>query len=337
MSLTDFGRLADGRPVRAARLSRPGGLDLEIIEYGAIIRTLMVPVGGERINTVLGFDALSAYEADPSYQGCIVGRCANRIGRARFTIDRVSYLVEANEGANTLHGGQLGFGKRLWRFEEPVSATEIALTYVSPNGEAGFPGEARCRVVFSLPADDVLEIQYEATVDHATPLNLCHHPYFNLSGVPGASVLDHELQIRAPAITPVEPDLIPTGAFMPVEGTAFDFRRPRGVGDALAEDHPQLRLGGGIDHNWVLEQGVGPAVRLRSPRNGLTLSLTTDQPGLQVYGGQGLPQPFVSHGAVVLEPQGFPDAVNQPDFPSVIVRPGEVYRRRAIYRFAVEP
>jgi aldose 1-epimerase len=330
VSLASFGRLADGREVAAVTLSG-GGLEVELIAYGAIVRRLTITAGGAPVSPVLGFDSLADYEADRAYQGCIVGRCANRIGGAAFEIDGVRHEVEANEGRNCLHGGLLGFGKRLWTFEavEPARAT---LRYVSPAGEAGFPGEVRCRVRVEA-GEDGLAFDYTAETDAPTPVNLTHHLYFNLSGDPTTPVLDHDLTIAGDAVTEVDAELIPTGRLLPVAGTPFDFRTPRRIGDALDEDHPQLALGGGIDHNWAL--GAGPvAAALACRRTGLSLAIETDQPGLQVYGGQGLTTPFAAHGGLVFEPQGFPDAVNRPHFPGVVLRPGAIYRRRAVYRFA---
>lgn len=332
MTLTSFGRLADGREVEAATL-RADGLEVELIAYGAIVRRLMVPAGGRHVSAVLGFDRLADYEADRTYQGCIVGRCANRIGGAAFEIDGVRHEVEANEGRNCLHGGALGFGKRLWSFERLEPGLAV-LAYTSPAGEAGFPGEVRCRVRFEV-ASDALAIDWEAETDQPTPVNLTHHLYFNLSGDPATPVLDHALAIEADALTEVDAELIPTGRLLPVAGTPFDLRTPRGIGDVLNEAHPQLALGGGIDHNWALS-GRAPAASLRCPRTGLALTVETDQPGLQVYGGQGLKPPFAAHGGLVFEPQGFPDAVNRPNFPAVVLRPGSIYRRRAVYRFTVE-
>lgn len=331
MTLSSFGRLADGREVELASLGA-GGVGVELLAYGAVVRRLTVPVGAGLVSPVLGFDRLADYEADRSYQGCIVGRCANRIGGAAFEVDGTRCEVEANEGRNCLHGGVAGFGKRLWSFEAlgPASAT---LAYTSPAGEAGFPGEVRCRVRFEVgPAS--LTLDYEAETDAPTPVNLTHHLYFNLSGDPTTSVLDHNLAIEAEVVTEVDAELIPTGRMLPVEGTPFDLRSRRPIGDVLAEPHPQLSLGGGIDHNWALS-GRAPAAYLHCPRTGLALTVETDQPGLQVYGGQGLGAPFTPHGGLVFEPQGFPDAVNRPEFPDVVLRPGSPYRRRAVYRFAV--
>jgi aldose 1-epimerase len=322
---TPFGTLADGRAVQAVRLAWPGGVEAEILDYGAVVRSLRF---GE-IETVLGFDTLEAYVADRAYQGCVVGRCANRIDHARFEIDGRAFQVEANEGPNVLHGGPVGFGRRLWILErsDDLSAT---LSYRSPEGEEGFPGTLDARIKFRLAGASALEITWLAQASAATPVNLTHHLYFNLSGDPSTSVLDHVFGIEADAITPVRPDLIPTGELMPVDATPFDLRQARTLGEILAERHPQLTIGGGFDHNWMLK---GPA-RLACPRTGLSMTLTTDQPGLQVYSGQGLTAPFAAHGGIALEPQGFPDAVNHANFPNVVLRPGQTYRRRAVYRFA---
>jgi aldose 1-epimerase len=329
-----FGVLSDGRTATAVRLARPGGLVLDLLDYGAIVRGLSVPSAGGRVETVLGLSSLAEYEADRSYHGCVVGRCANRIAGAHFTIDGQGFDVAANEGPNCLHGGPLGFSRRLWRFVEAAEdGRSAALAYDSADGEEGFPGRVRARVVFALEAADTLTIAWEAETDRPTPVNLTHHLYFNLSGEPSRPALDHTLAIAAGHITPVRPDLIPTGELMAVDGTPFDLRTPRRLGEVLAQRHPQLAIAGGIDHNWALDAGAGAAVVLRSPGSGLSLSLSTDQPGIQVYSGQGLKPPFAAHGGIALEPQGFPDAVNQPNFPYVVLRPGQAYRRRASYRF----
>lgn len=322
-SPTQFGTLQDGRPVHAVSLVSDD-LQVEVLEYGAVVRSLRV--GG--IETVLGFASLEDYVADRAYQGRVVGRVANRIDQARFEVDGRRYQVAANEGANVLHGGPVGFGRRLWTLEgwDERSAT---LSYRSPEGEEGFPGTLDARIKFRLAGASGLEITWLAQVSQPCPVNLTHHLYFNLSGDASTSALDHDLQIAADAVTPVRPDLIPTGELLAVDGTPFDLRTPRRLGEALAERHPQLEIGGGFDHNWVLK---GPA-RLACPRTGLALTLATDQPGLQVYSGQGLTAPFAAHGGIALEPQGFPDAVNRPGFPDVVLRPGQTYRRRALYRF----
>jgi aldose 1-epimerase len=329
-----FGVLSDGRTAGLVRLAWPGGLEVELVEYGGIVRSLKAPGRHGLIETVLGFPTLAGYAADRGHQGRAVGRCANRIAGARFSIDGQGFFVTANEGANCLHGGALGFSGRLWRFVDVAEdGRSAALAYDSPDGEEGFPGRVQARVDFTLTAADTLSIVWTAQTDRPTPVNLTHHLYFNLSGDPSRPALDHSLAVAAGHITPVRPDLIPTGEVRAVDGTPFDLRSPKRLSDVLAHDDAQLRIGGGVDHNWVLDGGEGPAATLRSPVSGLSLDLTTDQPGLQVYSGQGLGAPFAPHGGIALEPQGFPDAVNQPRFPDVVLRPGQAYRRQASYRF----
>jgi aldose 1-epimerase len=326
-----FGSLPDGQPVEAVRLSRPGGLVVDVLSLGAIVHRLCAPTPGGPIEAVAGYPDLEGYAQDRSYFGAIVGRCANRIGDARFILDGETFDVSPNEGANCLHGGVLGFNKRLWAIETPdANKPHAVLTYLSADGEEGFPGEVRVRAHYDLTADDTLVISYDAETARATPVNLSQHIYFNLSG--GGDILDHELTIAASAITPVRGDLIPTGELMPVAGTPFDLRQGARIGEALAKPHPQLTIPRGFDMNWALDATPGPALTLTSPKTGLTLEIETDQVGMQVYSGQSMPVPFVKHAALALEPQGFPDAVNHPNFPSVILRPGETYRHRSSYR-----
>jgi len=327
-----FGALADGQAVEAVRLSRPGGLVVEILSLGAIVHRLCAPAADGPVEAIATYAALDGYAADTGYLGAIVGRCANRIGGARFVLDGETCQVSANEGANCLHGGLVGFNKRLWAIETPDRGRPRAeLTYISADGEEGFPGEVWVRAHYELTTDDTLRIEYEARTDRATPVNLSQHIYFNLSG--GGDILDHRLTIAGSAITPVRGDLIPTGELTPVEGTPFDLRHGRVIGEALAQPHPQLTIPGGFDMNWALDPTPGRALTLTSPKTGLSLEIETDQVGMQVYSGQTMPAPFVKNAALALEPQGFPDAVNHPNFPSVILRPGQTYRHRSVYRF----
>jgi aldose 1-epimerase len=322
--------------VEAVRLTRPGGLIVEILSLGATVHRICAPGSDGPIETVAGYPSLEGYAADTGYLGAIVGRCANRIGDASFALDGDTFHVSANEGANCLHGGVIGFNKRLWEIETPDPARPRAvLTYVSPDGEEGFPGEVRVRAHYELTTDDTLRIEYAAETDRATPVNLSQHIYFNLSG--GGDILDHVLQIAGSAITPIRGDLIPTGDLMPLAGTPVDLREGRVIGEAMAEPHPQLAIPSGFDMNWALASPPGPAVKLTSPKTQLSLEIETDQVGLQVYAGQAMPAPFVRCAALALEPQGFPDAVNHPNFPSVILQPGQTYRHRSVYRFRAEP
>jgi aldose 1-epimerase len=338
MSLSIFDTLSDGRHVQMATLSWPGGaggLQVEILDYGATIHRIVAEGANGPVDCVVGCKTLSDYEIT-NYLGPVVGRCANRIGGSTFTIDGETFHVTANEGANCLHGGPQGFDKRLWRFQSPAApdARRVSLIYVSDDGEEGFPGRVEVHATYELTGPDTLLVTYEARTDKPTPVNLSQHVYFNLSGDPQADILEHTLKIAADHITPVHPDLIPTGELMTLAGTPFDLREARRIGDALDERHPQLDIAKGFDHNWALDAEAEQALELHSPKSGLTLTIKTDQVGIQVYSGQGLTQPLFKHAAIVFEPQGFPDAVNQPSFPDVVLRPGQVYRHRSSYRFA---
>ena len=337
MSARVFGTLKDGREVRAFGLTRPDGLKVEVLEYGAVIRAVSVPTAAGHLTVTTGLEDLAAYEADRQYHGAIVGRCANRIGGARFGIDGAEFKVAPNEGSTCLHGGPVGLSRRLWKAIK-ADGRGVTLAYASPDGEEGFPGAIELRITIQLLDRETLEILWEAATDRPTPVNLSHHLYFNLEGAGSKeTILDHSLAVAAGAITPVDRELIPTGQRLPVKATPFDFRKPQRIGAALAKEHPQLEAGGGYDHNWILDGRAPPAVRLKAPRSGVTLEITTDQPGLQIYGGQGLSDPFKAHGALAIEPQGYPDAMNHAEFPSVLLRPGEMYRKRASYRFSTAP
>ncbi|MBE7216933.1 MAG: galactose mutarotase [Caulobacteraceae bacterium] len=330
-----LGETPDGSAVHKVRLGGADGLSVELLDFGATLAAIHAPAAsGPPIQVLLGYDDLQGWLDDRNYHGRVVGRVANRIAGARFDLDGETYRLTANQGPNTLHGGAVGWGGRPWRIED-ASAERAILAYVSPDGDEGFPGEVRARVAFRLLGGDTLEIAWEARAERPTPVAMTHHPYFNLTGRPRTPVLDHTLQVAAQAVLPVRPGLIPTGETLEVERTPFDLRSPRRLGDVLAMQHPQLVIPRGYDLTWVLDpdRGEAPAAVLRAPETGLELHLSTDQPGLQVYSGQGLGHPFAPQGAVALEPQDFPNAVNTPAFPSVILRPGERYLRRARYRF----
>ncbi len=328
-----FGVTADGRTIHAATLSWPGGLDVQLIEYGAVVHRLGFPTPAGQRQAILGLDALADYERDTKNVGACVGRFANRIAGGRFELDGREVQVSVNEPPNMLHGGKVGFNKRIWQIvDEAPDGRAATLAYRSPEGEEGFPGTVEVRASFALTAADTLQIAYEATADAPTPVNLSHHIYFNLLGERDATILDHRLTIAADGFTPVGAGLIPTGAIAPVAGTPFDLRKGERLADVLAQHDPQLTLGEGVDLNWALTSGAEPALTLQAP-NGATLRMSTDQPGMQVYTGQALQAPFVAHGGLALEPQGFPDAVNHPGFPTAILRPGQTYRRRSLYRF----
>ncbi len=303
-----------------------GRLMLEIDPHGAAIRSLKV--GG--IETLLQPQGQGEALADAQYLNRLVGRVANRIDHGRVPVDGVDHFVSTNEGPNTLHGGQVGWSMRDWALEATPAGARLA--YTSTDGEMGFPGEVSAVADIAFVADDAFEIRYGAVTDRPTPVALTHHLYFNLSGRSGATILDHMLTLAADAVTPCGEGLIPTGEILSVDGTPFDFRAPRALGSALTQTHPQLTLAGGIDHNFVLDPRARPTLRLHSPDSGVTLEIGTDQPGVQLYTGQKMPPPWITHQALVIEPQDFPDAVNHPAFPPTIVRPGETYSRRVLYR-----
>jgi aldose 1-epimerase len=331
-----FGRLADGRDIEALSLGGDG-LQLEVLTYGAILRRLSFPVRGQRRDLILHFDDLAAYEADRAYVGPLVGRFGNRIARGHYVLDGRQHQLTVNEGGNHLHGGALGFGKRCWTVQEQAPS-RLLLTYHSPEGEEGYPGNLDVTLMFTM-ADDCLRIDIDAIADAPTPVNLTYHPYFNLAGRPDhlqpRSALDHWLRIPADHYLPVGAGLIPTGGQASVAGTPFDFRRRRLLAPPPADSHPQLELGGGYDHCWVLAPDSDCSCELVSPTGDLTLTMRGSGPGLQFYNGQFLSRSHPGLGqGVILEPQGLPDAPNHPGFPDAIVRPGRPYHARIEYQMS---
>jgi aldose 1-epimerase len=333
--MRSFGLLDDGRSVEAITLKAARGLEVEVLTYGAILRRMSIPVRGVRRDVVLHFDELEDYVLDRAYVGSLVGRFGNRIAKAAFTLDETRHKVSANEGVNHLHGGTLGFGKRLWRVLDVTGddGPRVVLGYLSPDGEEGYPGELEATVSLAV-RPNALAIELMARSDAPTPVNLTYHPYFNLAGPFGAPATDQILRIPASSYLPVKPGLIPTGQRAPVAGTTFDFRTPRRLKPPAASTHPQLGIAGGYDHCWVIDAGADCACELQSPARDLTMTMRGSGPGLQFYNGQFLSRAHAKVGSgVILEPQGFPNAVNEPDFPAAILRPGEMYRARIEYRF----
>lgn len=317
----------EGREVREATLTSQTGMVLRIMDWGAVVRDWRVPVGGEMRPVVLGFDDPALYPAHSPHFGAIAGRVANRIAKGRFTLDGRTYTLPVNNGPNHLHGGPRGFGRRFWDIE--ADERSARLTLVSPDGDAGYPGTLRVAVTYTLTGNRA-EIAFDAETDAATPVNLVQHHYFNLMG--GGDVLDHRLMVNATATSEVDADLTPSGRLLPVAGTPFDFRDPRPFRDA----------GGApvaVDHNFALAEGrdpAAPAAVLEAPDGSLSLRLWTDQPGIQVYNAARLAldvpgldgRRYPAFAGVCLEDQGFPDAVNHPHFPSVILRPGTRHAHR---------
>jgi len=348
VSVAPFGVLDDGGKVSVYTLTNSTGAEVRIINYGAIVVSLKVPDrAGKLRDVVLGYDNLAGYVQDKAFLGATVGRYANRIAAGKFTLDGKSYQLDLNNGANHLHGGAQGFYRKLWKAEKVAGkgGPGVKLTYVSPDGEGGYPGKVTMTVTYTLTADNALRIEYQGTSDKPTILNATHHSYFNRSGDPTQTILDEELTIEADQTTAVGAGLIPTGKLADVAGTPLDFRRPSKIGARIDAHDEQMDLGKGYDHNWVLRHhgdGVHQAAQLSDPRSGIVMQVLTDQPGLQFYSGNFLDGTI--HGkqgvvyqrrtALCLETQLFPDAPNHPAFPSAELRPGHPYKQTTIYRFS---
>lgn len=346
-----FGRMADGTEIEIVTLSNADGVQARVITYGAALQALLMPdARGQVADIVLGYDDLEGYVERPGFYGVTVGRYANRIAGAAFSLDGVRHELAANDGTNGAHGGRVGFDKVVWAVESIASGPEASVTLfrISPDGEEGFPGELAVRVTYSLSDSGDLTIRHEATTSKPTIVNLTNHSYFNLGGAPtGAGALDHRLTIVAETMLPVNDRRIPTGAFRPVEGTPFDFRQPRLIGDRIRDaGDEQLLIGRGYDHTFVLAREASDtprwAARLEHPASGRVLELLTTEPGVQLYtsnfmngGGTGKGgRLYRQTDAVCLEPQKFPNSPNEPSFPSARLDPGETYRHISVYRLS---
>ena len=333
----------------AFTLRSTNGMTARFIAYGGSVVSLEVPDREGRVaDVVLGYDSEEGYAMDRCYLGALIGRYANRIARGRFTLDGHVHAVTVNDGANHLHGGRRGFHKVPWNVTpfEDGSVQGAVLSYTSVTGDEGYPGTLSVSVIVALNDANELSFDYAAVADEATPVNLTHHGYFNLAGHGAGDVRDHELMIAASRYTPVDESLIPTGELRAVDGTAFDFRSARTIGSALAMTDPQLMIGGGFDHNFVLDRDAREdelvlAARLHHLESGRTMEVFTTEPGLQFYSGQALGGVagkagivYAPFAGVALETQHFPDSPNQPSFPSTILRPGEGFTSRTVYRFS---
>ena len=340
-----FGKLPDGTPVEIYTLS-DGAFEAQIATYGGVVVSLRAPDrNGKTADVVLGFDDLDGYVANfngsaDAYFGALIGRYANRIAHGSFTLEGNKYSLPLNNGPNTLHGGPHGFNNVVWKAKSITDGVE--LTYLSKDGEAGYPGNLTATVRYTLVKGD-LRIEYSATTDKNTVINLTNHSYFNLAGQ--GDILNHQLTLHASRFTPVDAGLIPTGELKSVDSTPFDFRKPTAVGSRINTDDPQLHLGHGYDHNWVLDSGGGKlveAAELYDPASGRVLKVLTDQPGIQFYSGNFLDgsiigkggKPDVLHAALCLETQHFPDSPNHQDFPSTELKPGQHYRTVTVYSFS---
>lgn len=342
-----FGVTADGTPVDVYTLRNANGIEIRAITYGAVITSLTVPDrAGKTADVVLGFDTMAGYLTPPPFFGAIVGRYGNRIGKAQFALDGRTYKLAANNGPNHLHGGLKGFDKQVWTAEPIKGQSGVVFSRTSADGEEGYPGNLAARVTYTLTGRNELIVDYHATTDKATPVNLTQHSYFNLAGAGSGDILGHELTINADRYTPVDDTLIPTGDLAPVQGTPFDFRKATAIGARIDQDHEQLKKGKGYDHNWVLNRkgdGLQLAVRAVEPKSGRTLEITTTEPGLQFYAGNFLDGTLTGKGGHVykhrngfcLETQHYPDSPNKPGFPSTILQPGKEYRSQTVFTFGV--
>ena len=325
-------------------ISNPSGMKVSILNYGGTVTKIITKdKAGNDGDVVLGYDSLSGnLQKGNPYFGVLVGRYANRIAKGKFTLDGKTYQLAVNNGANTLHGGLKGFDKVVWTVEKLAGDSSLQLTYKSKDGEEGYPGNVVATVVYSLSAANELKIDYKATTDKATPINLTNHCYFNLSAGADSTILNHELMLVADKYTPVDTSLIPTGKIDLVKGTAFDFTTAKLIGKDLAS------VVGGYDHNWVLNKtgkGLELAATVYHAASGRFMEVFTTEPGIQFYSGNFLDgtltatkggKKYVQHAALCLETQHFPDSPNEPSFPSVILKPGETYTHTAVYKFSVK-
>ncbi|HWY67729.1 MAG TPA: aldose epimerase family protein [Terriglobales bacterium] len=345
-----FGQTAGGEDVYLYKLENMQGVEVEISNYGATIVSLRVPDRTGRVDDViLGYDNLSGYLSEKNqYLGATVGRYANRIAGGRFALNGKTYQVPNNDGPNALHGGKKGFDKRLWSVEQsaPIAAREIILRYFSEDGEEGFPGNLEVRVSFRLTDQNELRIEYLATTDKDTVLNLTNHAYFNLAGEGSGDILQHQLTLLASSFTPVDESLIPTGELRDVANTPFDFRHGTAVGIHI-DDGEQLQRAGGYDHNLVLDHGGGKlalAARVTEPSSGRVLEVLTTEPGVQFYSGNFLDgsttgksgKSYDFRSGFSLETQHFPDSPNQPAFPSTVLKPDQRFQSMTVYRFSTK-
>jgi|EndMetStandDraft_8_1072994.scaffolds.fasta_scaffold00987_10 aldose 1-epimerase len=343
-----YGETPDGNVVEIFTLANPGGVVVRILTFGAIVASVEAPDrDGGRRNVVLGHPDLAGYVADTAHFGATIGRYANRIASGRFRLDGTEYQLERNNPPNALHGGLRGFDKVVWSAEPRAGVAVVTLRYRSADGDQGYPGTLDVAVTYTLSIDNVLSIDYAATTDRPTIINLTNHSYFNLAGEGTGDIYGHELEIAADAFTPVDATLIPTGERRAVTATPFDFRTPLPIGARLRDADEQLQRGCGYDHNFVLRGPAGTlraVARLRDPSSGRVLEISTTEPGIQVYSGNFLAGSLVGPSrrcyrqgdGICLETQHFPDSPNQPHFPSTVLRPGQTFRSTTVWRFCTD-
>jgi aldose 1-epimerase len=340
--------MADGQRIELYTLTNGKGMQVAITNYGGVVVKLIVPDRhGKMADVVLGFDDLDGYLGTHPFFGALIGRYGNRIGNARFKLHGVEYKLEANNGNNSLHGGSQGFDKKVWKSREiPGGEPALELTYLSKDGEEGYPGNLTATVVYTLTNNNELKIDYRATTDKDTVVNLTNHSYFNLAGEGNGDILKTELMINADRFTPIDSTLIPTGELRKVDGTPLDFRKLTAIGARINADDEQLKFGRGYDHNFVLNRqgpGLVLAARAVDPGSGRELEIHTTQPGMQFYSGNFLNGSVKGKGGIAygpraafcLETQHFPDSPNKPNFPSTALKPGQVYHEVTVFKFSV--
>ena len=350
ISQAPFGKTADGTPVEIYTLRNCHGTEARIMTYGGIVVSLKVPdKNGKFGDVVLGYDNLDGYVANNPFFGVLVGRYGNRIAKGKFTLDGHEYTLALNNAPNNLHGGPIGFDKRVWKVAKADVSQDgprLELTYLSKDGEEGFPGNLNITAIYTLTDDNGLRLDYTATTDKATLCNLTQHSYFNLAGK--GDVLNHLVFINADKLTPVDNTLIPTGELKPVAGTPFDFRTATAIGARINADDEQIKFGSGYDHNWVVNKPLGKlglVARVTEPTTGRAMEVWSTEPGVQFYTGNFLDGSITGKGGWVyqkrngfcFEPQHYPDSPNHPQFPSAELKPGQTYQNTIIYKFSVQP
>ncbi|MBS7563183.1 galactose mutarotase [Mucilaginibacter sp. Bleaf8] len=343
----NFEKTVDGKQTKLFVLKNTKGVQVAITNFGGRFVSILVPDSkGKMTDVVGGFDSVDGFEAGKSnYYNALIGRYGNRIGNAKFTLDGKEYKLAANDGPNTLHGGKEGFDVKVWDAKQ-VDDHTLQLNCVSEDGEQGFPGKLNVKVLYTLGDDNSVKIDYEATTDKNTVLNLTNHAYFNLNGCGSGDILKHVLKIDADSYTPVDDKLIPTGKIAPVENTPFDFRKPTEIGSRIEEGDLQLKSGKGYDHNFVLNKHTlqTPVINVQGNMSGIVMEVFTDEPGVQFYSGNFMKGDNKFKGGVkddkrtafCLETQHFPDSPNKPSFPTTELKPGQTYKTTTIYKFSVK-
>ena len=349
---TALAQVKDFDSIKLYTLKNESGMTVCVTNYGAIVTSIIVSDrNGKRADVALGYDRVEDYinAVDKPYFGAVVGRYGNRIAKGEFTLDGETYSLLKNNGENHLHGGAIGFDKVVWTVDEYVEGQSLTLSYLAKDKEEGYPGNLQLKITYTLADDNSLIVDYHATTDKATPVNVTQHTYFNLKGEGQGTILDHQLMLNAKKFTPVDESLIPTGEMPTVAGTPFDFTTPKAIGRDIGQQNEQLVFGLGYDHNWILdtdgkEGELSLAAQVNEPSSGRVMEIYTTEPGIQFYCGNFLDgrlkgksgKPYVHRGGFCLETQHFPDSPNQPNFPSTILKPGETYDSKTVFKFSTK-